>query len=95
MDSNLTSPSISNQFIFVLQVRPSPKAGATRAYADIRYHGVTIKGFSIVSNKTGGHFVGFPCHFSNGKRFPIVEFAEPERSQIAKSILEAAQELLQ
>jgi hypothetical protein len=95
MDANVTSLSYPNQQVFVLQVRPSPKAGAVKAYADLRYHAGIIKGFSIVLNKNGGYFVGFPSNFSNGKRFPIVEFTEPERSQIAKLILEAAKELLQ
>ena len=75
-------------------MRPSPKEGAVKAYADIQYHGVTIKGLSIVQHN-GGHFVGFPSNVGrNGKRFPVVEVSEPERSQIAKLVLEAAKDLL-
>ena len=36
--SNVIPLSGSNQPIFVLQVRPSPKPGAVKAYADIQYH---------------------------------------------------------
>jgi DNA-binding cell septation regulator SpoVG len=93
MNNNTSLPQ-PNQPIFVLQVRPSPKPGAVRAYADIQYHGATIKGLSIVRHN-GGHFVGFPSTLGkNGKRFPIVEFSEPERSHVAKLVLDAAKELL-
>jgi len=83
-----------NQSVFVLQVRPSPKAGAVRAYADIQYHNAIVKDLSIVAHD-GGHFVGFPNTVGkNGKRFPIVEFSEPDRSQIAKAVLDAGKDLL-
>ena len=86
----LVSLATSNQPIFVLQVRISPKAGAVKAYADIQYHNAIIRGLSIVQHN-GGHFVGFPSTVGkNGKRFPIVEFSEPERSEIAKAVLNAA-----
>ena len=86
----------SNQPVFVLQVRPSPKPGDVKAYADVQYYGATIHGFSIVQKQTDIRpWVGFPSTLGkNGKRFPIVEFSEPERSQIAKLILDAAKELL-
>jgi DNA-binding cell septation regulator SpoVG len=80
--------------ILVLGVRPSPKIGAVKAYADVQYHGATIKGLSIVQH-AGGYFVGFPSNLGkNGKRFAIVEFPEPVRGQIAKLVLEAAKDLL-
>ncbi len=82
-----------NQSISVLHVRPNPKpGGAVKAYADIQYHGATIRGLSVVQHN-GGHFVGFPSDVSKtGKRFPKVEFSEPERSQIEKLVLDAAKE---
>ena len=81
------------QPISVLNVRPAPKPGLTRAYADVQYYGATIFGLSIVKNKNGnGHFVGFPVRFGSNKSFPIVEFSEPDRSRIAKLVLEATKE---
>jgi hypothetical protein len=39
------------------------------------------------------YFVGFPSEVGkNGKRFPKVEFSEPERSQIERLVLDAARE---
>jgi hypothetical protein len=63
---------------------------AVKAYADIQYHSATISGLSIVQH-SGTHFVGFPSTLGkNGKRFPIVEYSEPERSYIERVILDAA-----
>ena len=62
------------QPISVLIVRPTPKPGLTRAYADLQYHGATFFGLSVVKNKNGpGYFVGFPVRFGSKKFFPIVE----------------------
>ena len=70
------------------------KNHTVKGYADVQYHQVIIKGLSIVQHN-GGFFVGFPSNVGkNGKRFPIVEFLEPERSQMAKLVLEAAKSLL-
>ena len=92
--SNVSPLPSSNQSISVLQVRPSTKLTAVKAWADIQYHNAIIKGLSIVAHNSS-HFVGFPSTLGkNGKRFPIVEFSEPERSQIAKLVLDAAKELL-
>ena len=80
--------------MFVVKVRRSPKEGAVKAYADVQYHAVPIKGLSIVQHN-GGYFVGFPSNVGkNGKRFAIVEISEPERSQMAKLVLESANHLL-
>jgi hypothetical protein len=90
--ANIVPLPSSNQPIFVLNVRPSPKSGAVKAYADIQYHAATIRGLSIVEYKET-HFVGFPSDVGkNGKRFPKVEFSEPDRSQIEKLVLEAGKE---
>ena len=90
--TNIVPLHSPNQFISVLSVRPSPKPGAVKAYADIQYHAATIKGLSIVEYKES-HFVGFPSDVGkNGKRFPKVEFSEPDRSQIEKLVLEAGKE---
>jgi DNA-binding cell septation regulator SpoVG len=92
--TNVVPPQLSNQSVFVLQVRPSPKPGAVKAYADIQYHSAIIKGLTIVQHNNG-YFVGFPANVGkNGKRFPIVEFSEPLRSQVAKQVLDAAKDLL-
>jgi len=91
--SNVIPQPSENQFIFVLHLRPSPKPGAVKGYADVQYHAVTIKGVSIVQHN-GGHFTGLPNNVGkNGKRFPIVEVSEPERSQIEKLVLAKAREL--
>jgi DNA-binding cell septation regulator SpoVG len=90
--SNVTPPPSGDQFISVRQIRQSPKPGAVKGYADIQYHGVTIKGVSIVQHN-GGYFIGLPSNVGkNGKRFPIVEVSEPERSQIEKLLLNTAKE---
>ena len=91
--NNVVPLHSSNQSVFVLRVRPSPKpGGAVKAYADIQYHSATIKGLSIVEHN-GSHFVGFPSDISkSGKRFTKVEFSEPERSQIEKLVLDAAKD---
>jgi DNA-binding cell septation regulator SpoVG len=87
--SNLDPAIARNQSFFVLQVRPSPKPGAVKAYADIQYHNLIIKGLSVVEHN-GGHFVGLPSTAGkNGKRFPIVEFSDPDRSEIFKAVIEA------
>jgi hypothetical protein len=92
--SNVIPPPSGNQFISVLHIRPSPKPGSVRGYADIQYYGATIHGLSVVQHK-GRYFVGFPSTLGkqNGKRFPIIEFSEPERSRIEKIVLDAAKEL--
>jgi DNA-binding cell septation regulator SpoVG len=91
--SNLVSPHSSNQSVSVLRVRPSPKAGGpVKAYVDIQYHNASIKGLSVVQHN-GSYFVGFPSDVSKtGKRFPKVEFSDPERGQIEKLVLAAAKE---
>ena len=90
--TNIVALHSSNQFVSVLHVRPSPKPGAVKAYADIQYHGATIKGLSVVQYKDT-HFVGFPSEVSkSGKRFPKVEFSEPDRSLIERLVLDAARE---
>jgi hypothetical protein len=90
--TNVASLHSSNQSICVLKIRPSPKPGAVKAYADIQYYSATIKGLSVVQHN-GDHFVGFPSDLGkNGKRFPKVEFSEPERSQIEKLVLDAAKD---
>jgi DNA-binding cell septation regulator SpoVG len=90
--TNIVPLHSSDQSLSVLHVRPSPKPGAVKAYADIQYHAATIKGLSIVEYKNA-HFVGFPSEVGkNGKRFPKVEFSEPARTQIEKLVLEAARQ---
>ena len=86
--------SLPVDHVVVTQVRAASTPGAVKGYADIRYYGASIHGLSIVEHK-GGYFVGFPSVLGkkNGKRFPIVEFAEPERSEIAKLVLAAAKDL--
>src|SRR5262249_9624106 len=55
-----------------------------------RGHSATIKGLSIVEHN-GRHFVGFPSDVSKtGKRFPKIEFPDPQRSQIEQLVLNAA-----
>jgi hypothetical protein len=82
-------PPHLNQYVFVVKMRPNPKPGAVKFWVDIRYQGVTIKGFSIVQYN-GSEFVGLPSTVGrNGKRNYVVEFSEPEWSQIKKLILDA------
>ena len=83
--------------IEVTNVRPSPKPGqATIAYADVKIGALTIRGFSIVRNKSGnGHFVGLPVRFgSTGKAFPLIEMEDSLRGNVAKLVLAAAKDLL-
>jgi hypothetical protein len=95
LNDNVIPLPQSGQPISVLNVRPSPKPGATRAYADLQYYGAMIYGLSVVRHKNGsGHFVGFPVRFGSKKSFPIVEFAEPDRGRIARLVLDAAKPYL-
>jgi hypothetical protein len=91
--ANVVSLPPPDQPFSVLKLRPSPKPGAVKAYADGQYYRMTIHGLSIVQHN-GGYFVGFPSTLGkNGKRFLIVEFSEPERSRIEKIVLDAAKEI--
>jgi hypothetical protein len=93
MTSNLNPLPGPNQFISVLQVRPSPKPGAaTKAYADILYHNALIKGWSVVEKKVGGHFVSPPANNTGKRFFPIVELSDPDRTYVENLILAAARE---
>jgi hypothetical protein len=83
--------------IEVINVRPSPKPGqATVAYADVKIGGVTIRGFSIVKNKSGnGYFVGLPVRFgATGKAFQLIDMEETLRVIVAKLVLASAKDLL-
>ena len=92
MLSNVVPPSGWDQFIFVLNVRPSPKVGSVVAYADVKIGPVSVYGFSVVKNKNGGYFVGLPVRFgkTGDKTFPLVEVDEPFRSEVIRAVLEAA-----
>ena len=63
-----------------------------RAYADITFNDVIlIKGFRVLSSKSGGLFVGFPSQKGKGGQFrETVEFKSRElKSQLRSSILDA------
>jgi hypothetical protein len=94
-NSNVIPLSKSIQPFSVVRVRSAPKPGLIKAYVDGKYYDETIYGIAVIENKNGGYFVGFPSNLgSGGKRFPIVEFSEPIRSEVAKIVLEAARDLL-
>ena len=91
--SNRSGFSGHDQSISILQVRPSPKPGATVAYADAQVGPVTILGVAVVRNKSGECFVSLPVRFGNrGTAFQIVEVAEPVRTELFKVVLAAAHE---
>ena len=83
--------SDDDQSISILQVRPSPKPGATVAYADAQVGAVTVLGVAVVRNKkSGGFFVSLPVRFgTGGKAFQIVDVAEPVRTELFKQVLDA------
>lgn len=77
MHSSLEPLDGLNQSVFILNVRPSPKVGPVKAYAD-KYQTAIIKGLSVVLPH-GGYFVGISSIVrKKGKTFAIVEFFEPE-----------------
>ena len=92
--SNRNGFSDHDQSISILQVRPSPKPGATVAYADVQVGAVTILGVAVVRNRSGGYFVSPPSRpgTSRGKFFQIVEVSEPVRTELFKLVLEHARE---
>ena len=63
-----------------------------RAYADVTFNDVIlIKGFRVLSSKTGGLFVGFPSQKGkDGQYRDTVEFkSEVLKSELRSAILEA------
>ena len=63
-----------------------------RAYADIIFNDVVlIKGFRVLSSKSGGLFVGFPSQKGkDGQYRDTVEFKSEElKSELRSTILEA------
>ena len=63
-----------------------------RAYADVIFNDVIlIKGFRVLSSKTGGLFVGFPSQKGkDGQYRDTVEFkSEVLKSELRSAILEA------
>jgi stage V sporulation protein G len=63
-----------------------------RAYADVIFNDVfLIKGFRVLTSKTGGLFVGFPSQKSkDGKFRETVEFKSEElKSEVRSAILKA------
>ena len=63
-----------------------------RAYADVTFNDVIlIKGFRVLTSKTGGLFVGFPSQKSKDGQFrDTVEFKSEElKSKLRSAILEA------
>ena len=63
-----------------------------RAYADVIFNDVVlIKGFRVLSSKTGGLFVGFPSQKGkDGQYRDTVEFKSEElKSELRSTILEA------
>jgi hypothetical protein len=85
--------SQSNQSIYVKQIRKNPKPGAaTKAYVDIVYHNVRIKGWSIVEKKGGGHFVSPPANNSGKRFFPTIELSDSDRTYVENLILAKARE---
>jgi len=63
-----------------------------RAYADVTFNDVIlIKGFRVLTSKTGGLFVGFPSQKGKDGQFrDTVEFKSEElKSDVRSAILEA------
>ena len=63
-----------------------------RAYADVIFNDVVlIKGFRVLSSKSGGLFVGFPSQKGkDGQYRDTVEFKSEElKSELRSTILEA------
>lgn len=63
-----------------------------RAYADVTFNDVVlIKGFRVLTSKTGGLFVGFPSQKGKDGQFrDTVEFKSEElKSEVRSAILEA------
>jgi stage V sporulation protein G len=63
-----------------------------RAYADVTFNDlILIKGFRVLTSKTGGLFVGIPSQKSKDRRFSdTVEFKSEElKSEVRSAILEA------
>ncbi len=85
--------NLPNLSISVEQIRRSPKAGPTLAYADVRIGPVVIFGVSVVQDKNGGLFVGFPFTRGQSRRFPIVAVDEETKKVVCLLVMEAWDEL--
>ena len=91
----LTEKLLCLMTITAVKIYPFDSGGpesSLRAYADITFNGVIlIKGFRVLSSKSGGLFVGFPSQKGKDGQFrETVEFKSEElKSQLRFSILEA------
>lgn len=75
-------------------IRPTPKPGSVKAYADVRIAvpggELEIRGFSVIQADGKPLFVGFPSRQGKfGKYFPTVEAEGEIREAICKAILKA------
>jgi hypothetical protein len=76
-----------------VEIRPSGKPGATKAYADARLHfpdgELRIIGFGIIKQPGKAPWIGFPENHGQNKYFPIVTAKGRIRDAIIKAILRA------
>jgi DNA-binding cell septation regulator SpoVG len=80
-----------------VEIRQSAKAGATKAYADVRLDfpdgEIRLIGFGIVKQPGKSPWVGFPENHGQNQYFPVVEAKGRIRDAIIKAILTAYNEL--
>ncbi len=78
-----------------VQIRPTPKAGKVKAYADVTLRipdgDIRIYGCAIVQSDGKPPFVGFPSRPGNipGKYFPVIELDGDVSGSVARAVLEA------
>jgi hypothetical protein len=76
-----------------IEIRPSGKPGATKAYADVRLNfrdgELRIIGFGIIKQPGKAPWIGFPENHGQNKYFPIVTAKGRIRDAIIKAILRA------
>ena len=90
--SNVVPLSATNQCISVLTLKPCPKADSpAKAFATVEVSSVVFE-VAVLQARTGNYFVGYPYKkLGNGKTLATVEVREPTRSQLERSVIEAAQ----
>lgn len=84
---------MTREIKFEVQIRPSERPGAVKAYADMSIllpdGELEIIGFAVIQQTGQKAFVGFPQIRGRNKFFPVVEAKGETREKIVQAVLDA------